>query len=140
MGDLTKNLSRHEMACRCGCGFDTIDFMLVTVIQEYADMIAKQYNTTCIVDIRGGNRCKEHNETVQKKYVDNYVPYSSKSIHMDAKACDVKFFYMKGLVKYQVDPKVVHSYFTKKFPNTFGLGLYHNRNHIDTRTDKARWG
>ena len=34
MGDLSLNLSRHEFACQCGCGYDTVDFELVTVVQE----------------------------------------------------------------------------------------------------------
>ena len=29
MGDLTKNISRYEIACKCGCGFDTIDIEVV---------------------------------------------------------------------------------------------------------------
>jgi hypothetical protein len=29
MGDVSKNLSRSEMACNCGCGFDACDIELV---------------------------------------------------------------------------------------------------------------
>ena len=32
MGDLTKNFSRSEFACKCGCGFDDIDLVLQSVI------------------------------------------------------------------------------------------------------------
>jgi len=139
MGDLTKNLSRHEIACRCGCGFDTIDYKTVSLIQEYADHLEKIYNTKVIVDIRGGNRCKEHNEFVQKKYNPNYVPYSSNSRHMEAGAVDVKFFIIVRGNKQQKDPKEVNEYFDKKYPNSLGLGIYYNRNHIDRRDKKTRW-
>lgn len=140
MGELTKNLSRYEFECRCSnsCGFDTVDFMLIKMIQDGADYFETKYGRI-IVDIRGGNRCKEHNEFVQKKYVPNYVPYSSKSVHMEGKAADVKYFYFKDKAKTQISPEEVHSYFTKLYPTSKGLGLYHNRNHIDSRRNKARW-
>lgn len=139
MGNLTKNLSRHEIACRCGCGLDTIDFKTVSLIQEYADYLAEEYNTKVIVDIRGGNRCLEHNEFVQKKYNPNYIPYSSKSTHKDCNAVDVKFWIVVRGEKVQIDPVEVNDYFDKKYPNSLGLGIYHNRNHIDRRDKKVRW-
>ena len=37
MGDLSPNLSRHEMACNNGCGFDTVDARLVDVLQDVVD-------------------------------------------------------------------------------------------------------
>ena len=140
MGDLTKNLSRHEIECKCGCGFDTIDFKTVSLVQKYADYLEEKYNSKVIVDIRGGNRCKEHNEFVQKKYNPNYIPYSSDSRHMYADAVDVKYFVIIRGSKTQIDPKEVNEYFDKKYPNSLGLGIYHNRNHIDRRDKKTRWG
>ena len=139
MGDLTRNLSRHEFECRCGCGFDTIDFKTVSILQEYADYLSKKHNTKVKIDVRGGNRCVEHNEFVQKKYNKNYIPYSSKSTHMNAGAADIKYFiYIRGEWK-QISPVEVNEYFDKKYPNSLGLGIYDNRNHIDRRSTKARW-
>lgn len=139
MGDLSGNLSRHEIACQCGCGFDTMDIKTVSLIQEYADFLKEKYDTKVIVDIRGGNRCKEHNEFVQKKYNPNYIQYSSKSRHMVADSVDIKYFVMIRGTKTQIDPKEVNEYFDKKYPDSLGLGIYHNRNHIDRRAEKARW-
>ena len=119
MGDLTKNLSRHEFKCKgknCGengignCGFDTVDFGLPIMIQDGADHFAKEYDSRIIVDITGGNRCKEHNETVQKEANKNYVPYSSKSTHMDAKGADHKFYFYDNGTKAQIPPLVVYDY------------------------------
>lgn len=139
MGNLSKNLSRYEIACRCGCGFDTFDTKTTSLVQEYADYLEEKYNAKVIVDVRGGNRCKEHNEFVQKKYNPNYIPYSSDSRHMYADAVDVKFFVVIDGNKTQIDPNEVNEYFDKKYPNSLGLGIYHNRNHIDRRDKKARW-
>ena len=84
MGDLTKNLSRKEFACKCGCGFDTIDFMTVTLIQDSVGYFTKKYNSKIKVKITGPNRCKKHNEKIQKKYNPSYIPFSSKSRHISS--------------------------------------------------------
>ena len=64
MGDLTKNLSRKEFECECGCGFDTVDFELASIIQEAVDYFTWAYSEDVYVIITGGNRCVEHNEKV----------------------------------------------------------------------------
>ncbi len=140
MGDLTKNLSRKEFACECGCGFDTVDYELVMMIQDAADYFAAKYNSKIVVAVTGGNRCVKHNEVIQKQEVKNYVSFSSKSTHIDAKAADHKFFYYKDEVKMQIDPVEVYNYYDKKYPTSKGIGLYSNRVHVDSRNVKARWG
>lgn len=140
MGDLTKNLSRKEFACECGCGFDTIDYELVLMIQDAADSFAAKYDSKIVVAITGGNRCIKHNEEIQKQEVKNYVPFSSKSTHIDAKAADHKFFYSVNGVKTQIPPIEVYNYYDKKYPTSKGVGLYSNRVHVDSRAVKARWG
>ena len=38
MGDLTANISRYEIECKCGdCGFDTIDYQTVMIWQDVCD-------------------------------------------------------------------------------------------------------
>jgi hypothetical protein len=140
MGDLTKNLSRKEFECECGCGFDTVDYELVVMIQDAADSFAVEHNSKITVEITGGNRCQKHNEEVQKQEVKNYVPFSSKSTHIEAKAADHKFFYYKDGIKTQIPPKKVYDYYDKKYPTSKGVGLYSNRTHVDSRAVKARWG
>ena len=129
MGDITKNLSRHEFACECECGFICVDIELAAVIQDVCN------HFDCSVEISGPNRCKEHNETVQKKANPSYIPYSSKSTHMDGIAADCKF---KGN---GVTPGAVALYLERKYPNKYGIGRYHNRTHIDVKPGPARrWG
>lgn len=137
MGDLTKNLSRHEFACNCGCGLDTADYDLVVALQGLVDHFELIRSKNVTIEITGPNRCREHNETVQKKYSPGYVPYSSKSRHM---ICAVDFkLWIKG-TKEQIDPGKVADYLEIKYPNNFGIGRYHNRTHLDPRTVKSRWG
>lgn len=140
MGDLTRNFSRHEFECECGCGFDTVDYGLITILQESVAYFEKKYNSKVSVTITGGNRCKEHNETVQKEVNNDYVPYSSKSTHIEAKAADHKHYRYVGEIKTQIPPIEVYNYYDEKYPNSCGVGLYSNRVHVDSRNTKARWG
>lgn len=54
---LTPNFKRAEFACQCGCGFDDIDYNLVTKLQQVRDEIGNPLKIT------SGCRCSEHNET-----------------------------------------------------------------------------
>lgn len=117
MEKLTNNFSRSEFACECGCGFDTVDFMLVTVLQDIRD----HFNAP--IKISSGNRCKEENK--------NTKGAAKNSEHMKGKAADIKAI--------GVSPSAIYSYLNEKYPSKFGIGLYYNRVHIDVRKERARW-
>lgn len=55
MGDATKDFSRWEFACRCGCGLQDPHPLLVVAMQRYRDLIGAK------VDITSGCRCPVHN-------------------------------------------------------------------------------
>ena len=132
------HFTRKEFACECGCGFDTIDFELLNILEDSRAYFTEKYGKVKI-KITGGNRCIAHNEEIQKKYVKNYIPFSSQSQHKFAKAADHKHYYKKNEDWIQIDPKEVYDYYDKKYTNNAGVGLYHNRVHIDSRNQKARW-
>lgn len=54
MGDLSKNFSRREFACPCGCGFDQIHIELVKRLQK----IREKHGPLVI---NSGCRCERHN-------------------------------------------------------------------------------
>ena len=58
MGDLTKNFSRLEFTCRCGCGYDDINLDLVAALQKLRDLLGQSLHVT------SGCRCKAHNAAV----------------------------------------------------------------------------
>jgi uncharacterized protein YcbK (DUF882 family) len=141
MGDLTRNFSRKEFECKCGCGFNTIDYELICILQN--DLIQHfeiKYECKISVIITSGDRCVNHNEEVQKEYNSDYVPFSSKSQHIFARAADFKVYKVYENNKIQIDPKEIYEYLDKRYPNKYGLGLYYNRNHLDTRSGSGkRW-
>ena len=129
MGDITKNLSRHEWGCECGCGFDTVDFELPKIIQGAADMFAAVDGIDVRIDITGPNRCVEHNKAIGG---------AENSQHIYGRAADFKLFNRDTGA--QVDPDRVADFLEKRFKNKYGIGWYNGRTHIDTRTNgPARW-
>jgi len=117
MGDLTKNLSRHEVACNCGCGFDTLDIETARVVQEVCD----HFKTT--VTITSGCRCATYNKKIGG---------AARSQHVRGRALDCKF---KG-----VKPEAVAEFLQEHYADRYGFKAYATFIHIDTRSGgPARW-
>ena len=68
MGDLTKNFSRHEFACSCGCGSNNIAPGLVAMLQQVRDDIGQS------VGITSGVRCRAYNASVGGVETSAHVP------------------------------------------------------------------
>lgn len=117
MGDLSKNFSRSEFVCNCGCGFDTVDAELIMVLQDISDTFG------AMIQVSGGNRCAFRNAGTEGAAKD--------SLHMDGKAAD---FRCRG-----IGPAIVYNFLNDKYPNKYGIGLYPDRVHIDVRKKRARW-
>jgi len=64
VGDLTKNLSRVEFACKDGCGLNNISMELVTLLQEVSDEMDKTFPPGYHIPIKitSGCRCFVHNK------------------------------------------------------------------------------
>ena len=119
MGDLTKDFSRWEFACPCGCGRDTIDYELVVHLQYERDYFDKA------VTVTSGFRCEDHNRRVGGK---------RNSQHLYGRAADTV---MSG-----VSPEKRYKYYQDRWPSRYGLGVYpvDSMLHVDTRTKgPARW-
>jgi len=138
MGDLSKNLSRHEFACKCGCGFDIVDHDLVRVLQATADWFyanaTSDYRRVARVSItiNSGCRCPAHNKREGG---------SKNSRHMQGNAADFKVKYVNADgSKKQIDPDKVADYLDRKFPNQYGVGWYRGRTHFDASSSgRRRW-
>jgi len=114
MGDLSKNFSRSEFACKCGCGFDTVDAELIKNLQAIRDALG-------LVAITSACRCPSHNKQVGG---------SKTSQHLYGRAADI--------VVSGVSPRDVQE-FCKEELSLGGLGRYENFTHVDSRTGHARW-
>ena len=123
----TKHIKQYEYSCRCGCDAIYIDNTLLYILQ----FLRLYYDKP--LTITSGNRCVEHNATIPgsvsgsshipREYTKGLAPYG--------KAVDFK-------IK-DVNPKDIYNLLDDLFPNSLGLGLYSNRNHLDTRSTRHRW-
>jgi uncharacterized protein YcbK (DUF882 family) len=109
---MTQNFRRREFACRCGCGFDTINLGLVMMLQALRDRLVKPIHVHC------GCRCPAHNKRV------GGVPESQ---HVGGLAADIS---VDG-----VDPSALFD-MCRQFD---GVGLYEWGVHVDVRGWRARW-
>lgn len=125
MGDLTTNISRSELACKCGCGSDSMDWETINIVQDAADHFADVLGIDkATVRINSAHRCFEYNRSVGS---------NDKSQHPQARAID---FTIDG-----VSPSDVYAYLVSKYPNQYAFGKYKGFTHADSRTiSPARWG
>lgn len=136
MGDLTKNISRHELLCKCGnCNVTILDDEpVIQIVQDACDHFAKINNVHKVyLYIGRGASCFVWNRTPVK---DGGPGSNDNSQHPRACAIDFKIFLLN---KKQISTKDIRNYLNDKYPNALGLGLYFSFNHVDTRPNKARW-
>ena len=110
----SENFSRHEFACSCGCGFDTVDATLLEALETMRLHFGEPITVT------SGCRCLNFNASING---------AMKSQHKKGRAADIQ-------VK-NTPPDEVADY-----AESLGLsvGRYNYFTHIDTRTGvPKRW-
>lgn len=116
MNKISDNFSREEFACKCGCGFNTVDVELVKVLEDIRKYFGKP------IHINSGCRCVTHNKA------EGGGPTSK---HLQGIAADI-------VVK-DINETIVADYLEALYPDKYGIGRYVGRTHIDVREQKARW-
>lgn len=142
LNKFTRNLSRHEFECKCGCGSDFVDFRLLDVLQQCVDHF-QDMNAHMIVGIQinSGTRCRKHNKkeggkAEKRNWFSGSIPMTG-SMHLYGKAAD--FYLYDKITGIHLNNDIVADYLEQKYPNNFGIGRYIGRTHVDTREKKARW-
>lgn len=119
MGDLSKHFSKHEFACKCGCGFGLKDGDvnpdLINRLEEIRTYFGKP------ISILSGCRCKKHNTKIGG---------AEHSQHLLGTAADI-------IVK-DTSPVKVFDYINRAYL-LGGTGKYRLFTHVDVRKNKAVW-
>ena len=68
MGDLSKNFSKLEFLCPCGCGADKISPILIQKLQKVRDIIGRPLTIT------SGVRCEFYNTSIKASWSSSHVP------------------------------------------------------------------
>ena len=115
MGDVSKYFSRHEFACRCGCGFAAVDVELLEILRYLRITFKKplHINSAC--------RCEKHNKEVGGQ-PDSY--------HIKGMAADI--------VIQDVTPLEIAAMISLMYPDRLGVIQYNNFIHVDLRKEKYR--
>ena len=135
MTQLTYNIYRHEVVCKCGeCGFDTLDIVTANVVQKCVNHIKEWTEADrVIVHVTSGCRCKKHNTEVTKDP-------ESKSQHLYGRALDFWVEIAKDGVLTKIDPALVYERLSRRYRGMYGIGKYEDFTHFDSRTNgPARW-
>jgi hypothetical protein len=133
MGDLTKNISRNEVACKCGCGYDEINPDTAAAVQQCHDHFETIYERPLFILITSGCRCVAHNRKIGSE---------DTSKHIRSLAIDFSLYYLdrQRHEKVFIPPKIVFDYLCSQYPNRYGIGLYDSFVHFDIRNKgPARW-
>ncbi|WBK39772.1 endolysin [Desulfofustis phage LS06-2018-MD01] len=110
-GDLTTNFSRLEFACKCGCGFDTIDYAQLVELQTIRTLSNGK------IIITSGCRCVNYNE---------WIDGAPKSQHLIGRATDI--------ISEVLSPKQLFDLLNTLKDGKGGLILYDDFVHTDSRT------
>jgi len=68
MGGLSKNFSKLEVQCPCGCGADKISPVLIKKLQKVRDIIGRP------IIITSGVRCEFYNASIKASMNSSYIP------------------------------------------------------------------
>jgi len=121
---ISKNFSRSEFECKCGCGFAAVDAELLRVLEFVRDHFDKP------VYINSACRCPDHNKAVGGK-PSNPEDKTKGSKHLVGIAADIR-------VK-DIDPGNVYLFLSRFFDGKYGIGRYSSFTHIDVRAENERW-
>ena len=116
MGDISTHFNRSEFACKCGCGFATVDVKLLSILE------AVRVKFDSPLTINSACRCEIHNAKVGG---------AKGSKHKQGIAADIV---VKG-----VSPNDVHAFLSDYLAGQHGLGKYNSFTHVDARVIPARW-
>jgi len=130
VGDLRKNISTHEIACKDGCGLVAITDEVLDMWQDARDHFSEMYHKELPLIIRSGCRCYPHNKNEGGAGKSEHLPKEQED---GTEKCNAIDGFIRGVPHFRL-----FNYFDSKYPNSHGFKLYNSFVHGDCRKQKWR--
>ena len=114
------NFKPDEFACKCGCGFDDIDPLLVSALQRLRDEVQRP------VVVNSGCRCRSHNAAVKG---------APQSQHMQGKAADIR---IDGMTSRQIFDVIRRLYLDGEIYVGYVYAINGRSVHVDVRAPQSQ--
>lgn len=114
------NFTPEEFACKCGCGYENPDYLLVALLQRLRDEVQRP------VVVNSGCRCRGHNEAIGG---------SSNSQHLRCKAADIR---IDGMTSQQIIDIVRRLYLDGEIYVGYVYAINGNSVHVDVRAPQSQ--
>ena len=157
MGNLSEHLSRHEFACKCGCGFEAADVELVSGLEDvarhfYDEVLRESILKPSVerperirIHINSADRCQAYDLSLKLEIAEKegriFVPNEKISEHVNGLASDFWLdFVMADGNKIKINDDEIANYLESRHVARGGIGRYDRRTHFDVRSrGLARW-
>ena len=120
MGDLSRNFSRYEVQCSCGCGASWVSPKLIEKLQHVRDVLGKPMTIT------NGVRCESFNASINGSLVSSHMPDA------DGMGLAVDIACINSIDRYELVEVA------QKFFKRIGIAGEHSGNFIHLDVDKAK--
>jgi len=120
MNDLSRNFSRYEVQCSCGCGASWVSPKLIEKLQHVRDVLGKPMTIT------SGVRCESFNKSINGSLVSSHMPDA------DGMGLAVDIACINSIDRYELVEVA------QKFFKRIGIAGEHSGNFIHLDVDKAK--
>ena len=124
-GYITEHLSKDEVACKGGCGYDDLKLKIAQIFERIRARCSDYAGYDVPLFVNSGCRCKSHNKAVGG--VDD-------SCHPKGEALDTRNPKTKDVPR-----EIFRQICDEEVADEGGVGIYNNFVHIDCRGHRARW-
>jgi len=135
MGNITKNLSRYEAECPCGCGIAVCHKPLADMVQGCADWFSDKSGRPLGIKVTSWCRCKDYNDELRRLYHETNgkkgANTSKDSRHTYFDAIDHRLYYKDN--GEAVPNHLIYKYYDKKLKGMGGVARYSTFIHLDFR-------
>ena len=123
---ITKNFSKSEFECNCGCEMPEDVFENIKELAVNLQYIREYLNEP--IKLTNAYRCVEHNKS-------KAVGGAKNSQHILGKAADIQIQTLTP----NIVADLIEDFIDKKYIAEGAVGRYHSFTHYDIRGTKARW-